>query len=55
MEIYANKLIDKMIADKLTYSEIIAVVNAMQERLNRIRKVSKPKYKNEKTSNNNRH
>ena len=38
---YANRLIEQMIADKLTISEIFAVVNSMQERLKRVRKVNK--------------
>lgn len=41
MKEYADRLIDKMVSDKLNYSEIIVVVQLMQERLKKVIKVKK--------------
>lgn len=43
MEKYAEQLINKMLADKLSYAEMVKVVSIIDARLNRVRKVTKMK------------
>lgn len=43
MEEYAEQLINKMLADRLSYAEMVKVINIINARLNRVRKVHKSK------------
>ena len=43
MEEYAEQLIDKMLADRLSYAEMVKVTATIAARLDRVRKVTKVK------------
>jgi len=43
MEKYAEQLINKMLADRLSYAEMVKVVSIIDARLNSVRKVTKEK------------
>ena len=43
MEKYAEQLINKMLADKLSYAEMVKVISIIDARLNNVRKVTKKK------------
>lgn len=45
MEKYAEQLINKMLADKLSYAEMVKVTAAIAARLDNVRKVTKGKRK----------
>lgn len=38
---YAEQIINKMLADKLSYAEMVKVISIIDARLNRVRKVTK--------------
>lgn len=40
---YAEQIINKMLADKLSYAEMVKVTRIIDARLNRVRKVKKKK------------
>ncbi len=40
---YAEQLINKMLADRLSYAEMVKVVSIIDARLNKVRKVTKMK------------
>lgn len=40
---YAEQLINKMLADRLSYAEMVKVISIINARLNRVRRVTKEK------------